>query len=252
MANRPKLKKKDISINEVLELSKYVYRKNIDDKLYRMRLDILGGKIRMRKGLTYNRSTKEWEQTSREVRIDLVVRSQPKSYKDTSGIKLHKYPITFIIRDWEKGLDSAFRSRVGSLKKPKFGKKGKKGSHKKAQQYNIQSGIQMQFFFDSMKVWKLFGLLFGPDYTNGLPKKRNPDLIPFFSKHELFIVLKILPRLFADPKTKTFKKTDKPKENETADKPPEVKTEPKIKPEEETIEVPESQDLDSLADELLW
>ena len=55
---RPRLKIGDISIAEVLELSRFVYRKEgIDNKAWRAKMDVLSGKIIKRNNLEYNRST---------------------------------------------------------------------------------------------------------------------------------------------------------------------------------------------------
>jgi hypothetical protein len=216
-----RLKKGDISIKELLLFSRHWY-KSVDDKKKRMRMDVKGGKITARRGLDYNRKTKKWEQGAREVRIDLLIKSHPISYEDTSGIKNHYYPITILIKNFNKKMDSAVRWRTGSLYRPKFStkkiseQKSKSGKDKvrkennDIQKYNINKGIQMQFFLQLEFTLSKFGLLFGPDLTNGPPKKKkkngkkntngNPDLVPFYDKHMLYVVQHILPRLFNDPK----------------------------------------------------
>ncbi len=217
-----RLKIGDKSFNYILTLSEAVYKKKkIDNKKKRAKQDIVSAKLTARKGLSYDRKNKAWEQSSREVKIEFLVKSDPTSYKKRDSIKNHFYPITFLVRNWDKGLDSAFRCRVGSLAKPHFSKKIKKDmnektkekirkSNKKIADYNIKKGIQMQFFFDSMRVYRLEGILWGVDYTNALPKVRNPDLIPFFSKHEYYIVTKILPYFFANAKlNQRFKNEDR-------------------------------------------
>jgi hypothetical protein len=80
----------------------------------------------------------------------------------------------------------------------------------KANEYNIRSGIQLQFFFELMHVYRLYGILFGPDTTNGKnPVKTNPSLTPYLSKHEYYIVTQILPRLFNNPEiNKRFKNNE--------------------------------------------
>lgn len=229
-----RLKQNDITLKQLVQLSLQAYRTSqIDDKTKRAKLDIIGGRITFRRGLKYNQSEKKWEQDSREVRIDFLVKTEPISYKKTDTIKIHKYPITFLFRNFEKGFDSPIRIRVGSNKKPRFPKKNirdagliseaktekEKEKIRKAQDvirqqnqivtdYNIKSGIQMQFFFDSMWVYKVNGILFGPNYTNRPPSERNPKGLLFMSKHEWYIVTKILPTIFNNPKMKQFFKND--------------------------------------------
>jgi len=241
MPQRLRLKKGDISIMEILALSLAEYKsKNIDDKLWRYKLDIISAKIIIRKNLKYNPSTKQWEQVGREAKIQFLIKSEPESYKDKSNIKIHTYPVTFLFKDFEKGMNSAFRSRVGSLKKPIFPKPKKhfiKGAKDKKQEElyrkeneklsqknkeiakkNILNGVQLQFFYDSMFVWNSYGLLYGPNYAKLPPKITNPELIPFFSKHELFIVLKILEPMFKKLKglqlNKPIKNIEKPSKDE--------------------------------------
>ena len=199
MSNR--LKKNDISIASLLSWSYLEYkRQNIDDKKWRSKLDIISGKIISRKGLKYNRSTKKWEQSSREVKIELIVRTDPKSYEMSyNPLKIHKYPVTFLLKDFEKGFDSTFRWRTGSLYKPRFAPSGSSKQKKEAIiKYNLSKGIQLQFFFDLSYVLKSYNLLYGINWANRPPIKRNPKNIPFFDKHALYIVEKIFPRLFSE------------------------------------------------------
>jgi hypothetical protein len=225
MPARPRLKKGDITLNEIFELSLHEFRANkIDDKLIRSRLDVTSCKLTTRNNLKYNQSTKTWEQTGREVKIQFLIKSQPISYIDKSGVPTHVYPIIFLFKNFEKGLNSPFKSRVGSLRKPIFPKKIRKHIkdakdtkeaevirkeneriaefNRQIAKKNIRNGVQLQFFYDSMWVWNAYGLLFGPNYaklpyvTKDPKRRRNPDLIPFFSKHEMFIVMKILEPLF--------------------------------------------------------
>lgn len=210
MANQ-RLKVGDITIKEMFSFSHNWYRKN-DDKTSRMKQDIKNGRVTFRRGLDYNRKTKEWEQTSREVRFEILVKSHPISYKDTSGIDNHYYPVNFLIKDWKKGFNSTFKWRTGSFYKPTFPKKKiSEGNskiekdkirkkNKKIQQKNIKNGIQMQWFFEISWTADKWNLLFGPNWASYPPKKTNPDYIPFFDKHSYFIVTKVLPLLFKNPK----------------------------------------------------
>jgi hypothetical protein len=218
-----KLKKGDITIQEVLTLSKAVYKGQVDNKLMREKKDIIGGKIIGRRGLIYNKQTKQWEQESREVRFDFIVRSIPISYQKTDDVKVHKYPVTFLLKDFDKGLKSPFRWRTGGLKKWKNTKPAKRniseGKDEKEKQKireekaensrknkeiinkNIRNGLQGNFIFSLMWVLKQYDLLFGPlTCKNVKPVVTNPKLIPYFDKTALYVVLRILPRLLKNPK----------------------------------------------------
>ena len=123
---KPRLKIGDITINEVLTLSRHVYKNEIDNKLRREKMDVRGGKIIARKGLVYNKQTKKWEQSSRELRFDFIVSSVPKSYEKTDNVAVHRYPVIFLLKDFSKGLNSPFKWRTGGLKKWKQGKPAKR------------------------------------------------------------------------------------------------------------------------------
>lgn len=230
-----RLKVGDITLKDLVQLSLHAYRtKQIDDKSKRAKLDIIGGKVTFRRGLTYDQSTKDWKQTGREVRVDFLIRSEPVSYKRSDDIHPHRYPITFLFKDFLKGFDSPVRIRVGSNKKPKFPSKkvsdaGKvteaktekekekirkakeiiSNQNNKIMEWNIRNGIQLQFFFQSMYVYKQNGVLFGVNYATRPPKETNPKGLLFLSKHEYFIVTKLLPNLFNNPTIKNMMKNVK-------------------------------------------
>lgn len=232
MANR--LKVGDISLRELILLSISEYRKKtIDDKKERAKLDIRSGRVVFKKNLTYNQSIKGWEVTGREVRIDFIVKSVPISYDAKDNVNIHSYPITMVFRNWEKGFDSAIKIRVGAQKKPKFptrhvsdagsvtqaktekekekirkAKKAISDANQKITDWNIRAGLQMGWFYNMSRVYAMYGILWGRDFTNGLPKHTNPHLIPYLSKHEYFICIKILPYLFKSPKLNTFIKNN--------------------------------------------
>ena len=227
-----RLRKGNISILEVLILSRAEYKGKVDNKMIREKLDVVGGKIVARRGLTYNKATKKWEQTSREVRLDFIVSSRPISYEKTDTVATHRYPVIFLIKDWDKGMKSSFRWRTGGLKKWKNGKKNKRNisegktekekdeiriekaknarENLKITNMNIKNGLQGHFIFSLMWVLKQYDLLFGPlTCKNVAPKKysgkekwknRNPELIPYFDKTALYLALRILPRIFKNPK----------------------------------------------------
>lgn len=255
---RPRLTKGDITIAEVLELSRSIYKKDaFDNKAWRANLDVINGKMIKRNNLEYNRKEQKWEQTGRETKFVFLVKTNPISYTKTDAIPIHKYPVTILMKEFDKGIDSPFKWREGSNFKPIFPKKKlndikkkyneeieklkekKKNTKNKKEKIkiqekinkkkeeklkkvnktreknqkiinrNIRRGIQLQFFFDMMKVANIWGLLVGPDYTNAMPKKTNPSLTPFFGKHAYFIITKILIPLldkkFGFVKGKVFK-----------------------------------------------
>jgi hypothetical protein len=236
MPERPRLKKGDITLREILDLSLKVYKNDIDNKLIRSKLDVSSAKIVYRRNMSFNQQTKQWEQTGREAKIQFLIKTIPESYVDNSGIRIHQYPVTFLFKSFEQGLDSPFRSRVGSLKKPLFGKAKKHfikdakdekeadkfrqenarltEENKKLGKRNILNGIQLQFFYDMEFVWEMYGLLWGPNYAKWAPKIKNPELIPYFSKHEIFIILKVLEPLFQKMqgfiKNRVFQNLEKP------------------------------------------
>ena len=219
-----KLKKGDITIKEMLDLSRALYKTDrIDNKLRREKMDILGGKIIQRRGLEYNRTTKQWEQTSREVRFDFIVKSDPVSYEKKDTVPIHSYPVTFLLKDFTLGFNSPFKWRTGGLKRWKnskpFGKKVSDGKTEKEKQRireakeahskknlqilntNIKNGLQGHFIFHLMWVLRQYDLLFGPlTCKNNPPKITNSKLEPYFDKTALYIVLRVLPKIFNNPK----------------------------------------------------
>ena len=121
---RPRLKKGDITLNQILQLSQELYRgQDVDNKRWRAGIDVIGARRIQRSNLTYDRSEKKWVQIGREVHFVFNVRTQPKSYKKTDTIKTHRYPIHILIKDFDKGMDSPFRWRSGSFRKPMFPKR---------------------------------------------------------------------------------------------------------------------------------
>jgi hypothetical protein len=196
----PRLKKNDVSIREVLQLS-YQYYKDFDNKYYRQKVDVKRLYIINRVNHAYDRKLRRWVQTGREMKITFRVVSEPTSYKKIDTIKKHMYPVTFLIRDMKQGLDSSFRWRTGSLKKPQFPKKYKfkakndKEKEKRRKEridvanQNIRNGVQLDFFFNLEAVLQSYGLLYGVNYATYLPKdSTNTDHIPYFDKTALFIV----------------------------------------------------------------
>jgi len=207
LPSRSKLKKGDISLKEMFLLSKHLYRsKKVDDKSKRAKLDVLGAKIRFVRNYIWDEKEKKWVQTAkRHIRFEFLVRTDPISYPKIDDIKIHVYPIYFLFYDIENmGLDSPFRWRAGSFKKPVL---NKNMSAKDKANINIKKQIQLQFFFHLMNVLARYGLLYGPDTTNKkLPRKTNPQLLPYFDKHSLWVVEKILLKLLSKSNREKFLK----------------------------------------------
>lgn len=201
--DRPKLKKGDINLAEVYYISKKIWYPERDDKEWRAGLDIVSSKLVARKNFEYNRSTKKWEpKGKRHIRFEFLVTSDPISYERTDTLKKHKYPCIFLFHDIEKGYESSFRWRTGSLKKPQFANKGaSKDQRKRITENNIKNSIQMQFFFELEHILDYWGLLYGPNLTNHqFPLKTNPKFWPFFDKHAFYIMEKIFLPLFKNEK----------------------------------------------------
>lgn len=214
MANM-RLTKNGITIKEMIKMSSKNYKKkSVDNKEKRKKMDIVNAKFTYRRGMSYNFQTKQWEQESRDVRLDFIVKSDPISYKKTDNIKYHKYPVTFLIKTWEDGINSTFRYRSGGIHKWKKPKKkiseGKTPQEKdkirqqnqKIQELNIKRGIDGSFIFTGqMFLAQKHGILFGPmTAENRPPSQTNPQNLLYFDKHSLFIAMDVLPRLFTNPK----------------------------------------------------
>ncbi len=189
---KKRLKKGDISLKELIIISYDFYRSS-DDKEWRSKLDIKNARLIRRKNFSYNKTKAQWEQTGRDCKFIFMVSSEPISYVHNSPLKVHHYPITFLIHDVSKGVDSPIKLREGGNHKPKFTKKGMtKEQRKNVELANLRNGTQLQAFFDTQWVFKQYNLLFGPCYADRAPKIRNPKLLPFLSKHSFFVATKIL------------------------------------------------------------
>lgn len=208
---RPRLKVGDITIKEIKILSEHLYKsKEIDNKKIRATIDVTSARVTARKNLV--KKDGKWVQSSREMKFEFIIKTNPTSYKKTDTIEIHKFPVTFLLREYHKGYNSAFRWRTGSFRKPEFPKrKISEGRNEKAkerirkenkniQNRNITNGIQLQFFFDLEYILNKWGLLYGPDWTNGPPNIRNPEYHPFFDKHAYYIVTRNLPHLLTNYK----------------------------------------------------
>lgn len=225
MALQVRLKQKDPSITELFLIS-LEYYKRVDNKRDRAKLDVVSAKLIARKNLTYDYTTKQWQQSGREIRFDFLVKSDPVSYEKKDDISPHQYPVIFLIRDLDKGMNSSFRSRVGGLKRWKSPKlkvsEGKTPAEKERRrkinqqilEINLRNGLQADFIFRNMWVWKQYGLLFGPmTCLNRPPKITNPQMWPYFSKHEYWIIWKLLEPILTTKKNiikeKLFKNEEK-------------------------------------------
>ena len=187
-------KSKGLTIADVIKLSwKYYKSPQGDNKDRRMKIDVKSARLTLRQNYEYNQSTKQWEQNGRDVKIEFIVQSDPKSYKKTDNIKIHRYPCTFLIHSIDMGINSTFKWRTSSLKSPIFKKPGM--TAQQIAEKNIRSGIQMQFITELMFVLKKYNLLYGRNWANRPPVKTNPKMKIFFDKHAWFIVKKYLIRM---------------------------------------------------------
>jgi hypothetical protein len=181
------------TINDVIKMSWKYYRSATgDNKDKRAKIDIKSARVIKRQNYEYNPSTKQFEQTGRDVKLEFMVTSDPKSYKKTDTIKNHKYPVTILIHDISKGIGSTFKWRTGGLKKPIFANPTM--TSQQIGEKNIRNGCQMGFIYTQMWALKLHNLLYGRSYVNR-PSKLNPKNIPFLDKHAWFIFKNIIPRL---------------------------------------------------------
>lgn len=187
-----RLTTKDITLKELIVISYDAY-KQIDDKEWRSKIDVRSARLIRRHNFSYNKTKQQWEQTGRDVKFLFIVKSEPTSYKHNSPLKVHYYPIVFLIHDVGKGINSPIKLREGGNYKPKFTKKGmSKEQRRNIELQNLKNGTQLQAFFDTQWVFKQYNLLYGPCYANRAPVIRNPKLLPFLSKHSYYIATKIL------------------------------------------------------------
>jgi hypothetical protein len=187
-------KSSGLTINDVIKLSwKYYKSSSGDNKDKRMKIDVKSARLTLRQNYEYNQSTKQWEQNGRDVKIEFIVQSDPKSYKKTDNIKIHRYPCTFLIHDIDSGINSTFKWRTSSLKSPIFKKPGM--TAQQIAEKNIRNGIQMNFFFYLEFILKTKNLLYGRCWANRPPVVMNPRGYIFFDKTSWFIVKKYLIRM---------------------------------------------------------
>ena len=195
-----KLTNSGLTIVDVVRLSREYYKSdNGDDKAKRSKIDVKSAKLKKRNNLEYNHSTKTWEQTGRDVLFTFMVRSVPTSYKRTDSISQHYYPVYILLHKYEKGLESTFRWRTGSLKKPLFAKKGdSKSKRTQIANKNILNMVQLNFFFFLEYLLRANNLLYGRCYATRPPIKTNPKNKIFLDKTAWHVVNKLLSPLFAN------------------------------------------------------
>ncbi len=183
-----------ITFKQMYQKSYKFYKlKKGDNKDLRMRMDVTSAKITARKKLEYDRSEKKWIQTGRDIKVEFLVSSEPISYKKRDSINVHKFPVTFIIHDIDKGINSTFKYRSGSLFKPRFSKKGMSSQQRQAiENYNLKKGIDLWFFFHLEWVLRQENVLYGVNYAKYKPKETNPKSYIYFEKHSLFCFKRIL------------------------------------------------------------
>jgi len=219
MGNR--LTGKDWTIQEVLYISNQMYGTKVDNKMSRKDIDVKGGRITLKTNLTWNPSTKTFEQSGRDVKLVFKIKSDPTSYVKNDTVKTHYFPVTFLIHRWDLGFNSTFRWRTGSNFKWKKNRRkiseGKTPAEKdsirednlKTTNLNIRRGIQAQFIFNLMWICKKENCLFGPmTCENRPPSITNPKHLLYLDKHALFCVLHLLPKLFANESVKKFVSND--------------------------------------------
>lgn len=183
--------------NENLPLSlvfansiKYYNSNKVDDKKERSKIDVRSGKIILKNNFEYDRSTKTWKQTGQSSKLVMEVKTVPESYKKIDTVNVHIYPITFEFKDISLGGMTPFKWRDGSQKRPIFNMPGK--TSQDIANMNIRSKIQMQFFFTTEWVSKISGTLWGVCRANRPPRKTNPKNLLYFSKHDVFLLQKII------------------------------------------------------------
>jgi hypothetical protein len=105
----------------------------------------------------------------------------------------HQYEVTIQLD--ELGLDVPFKARVGSSCRWDFGPNGRDRRIKQNRAFKIIPGTNTvrgrngDFFFRCENLYHREGILFGRDWTNGLPPVRvNPNMVIFFPKHALAAV----------------------------------------------------------------
>lgn len=210
-SNAPKLHLRagDITLKELVQVSKAYWDRGIVDDKRARQIDILSAKVTARVNLEFDPKDKKYHQVGRSVKLQFVVSSDPISYKKKDNIRIHRFPVTFLFYDWDKGFDSPVRWRCGSTIKPQFSKpipdnatdsqkEAVRAENLKKEEANIRNGLDMYFFYNLMYVLNEYQLLYGVNYASRSPKIRNAFEVPAFCKHAWFVVNKILIYMLSD------------------------------------------------------
>ncbi|MBD3216576.1 MAG: hypothetical protein GF311_28435 [Candidatus Lokiarchaeota archaeon] len=136
------------------------------------------------------------------------VDSRGRERKKQKSLK-HNYEIYIELESLS--INSRFRAREGSLKKPvfsaspkvKYREMKKKLKNTKTgfwewkkikvpvgveDDINAKKGVNLDFVYRSMWLWYEEGILYGKNYTNRPPNKTNPHGIKFAGKHMLAVI----------------------------------------------------------------
>lgn len=197
-----KLKRGGLTLGEMVRISRDLFKsEEVDDKKKRARLDVVSAKVVATKNFSYNKVTKLWEDINRRaVKFEFLVKTDPVSYQHNDGLKFHYYPVIFVLYSVEDGMNSEFRYRSGSLKKPLFAPKGATADQrKKIDIQNIRNGVDMHFFFNLEFSLRSENLLYGPCYANRAPKVTNPKKYVYLEKHSWAAVTKVLIYILNNP-----------------------------------------------------
>jgi hypothetical protein len=111
----------------------------------------------------------------------------------------HQYQV--IVQLDKLSIDVPFKGRVGAMGKWDFGPSGKIKKIKQGRNIkiiegsNVIRGLNGDFVFRCSYVWKKEGILFGRDWTNGMPPVvTNPRQIVFAPKHFIAVISELMNR----------------------------------------------------------
>ncbi len=135
----------------------------------------------------------------------ITTQSYPQYYpyytrKDSQGRprqsqRTYKHTYETIIQLDSLSINVPVKLRLGADKKWRFNSKTRKLPNGRIiESDNIKNGINGDFFFRCEYVYKKEGILFGRNWANGPPTKRNPQNIVFLPKHLLSVVETLMNR----------------------------------------------------------
>lgn len=197
-----KLTRGSITLADMIRVSRDLFKSGkVDDKQKRAKLDVVTAKVTATHNFEYNKVTKLWEDINkRSIKFEFMVKTDPISYENKSGLKYHYYPVTILLYSIEDGVNSEFRYRSGSLRKPLFAPKGSTAEkRKKIEVQNIRNGVDMWFFFNLEAVLRSMNLLYGVCYANRMPNITNPKKYVYFEKHSWACITKVLLYILNNP-----------------------------------------------------